>query len=326
MPRAMWSGSISFGLVNVPVKLFTAARSKDIGFNQLHAADGARIQMKRVCSVDGHEVPYDEIAKGYEVSPDRYVMISQAELDALAPEVTRGIDIESFIDLEEIDPVYFENSYYLVPDKGGAKAYGLLLAAMRESGKIALGRVVLRSKQYLVALRPTGNALAMSTLYYPDEVVDQDDLGGLPEQTTFADRELAMAQQLIAALSEDFEPEKYHDEYRERVLDLIEQKASGQPIQIEAKPEKAAPVVDLMAALEASIAATGKNVAAAKEAPAKRSAKKGDEAKVTPAPSRKRSEAATATAPSRKRSNAKDDGDSVVIPLPTRRPRAKSGS
>lgn len=325
MPRAMWSGSISFGLVNVPVKLFTAARSKDIGFNQLHAADGARIQMKRVCSVDGNEVPYDEIAKGYEVSPDRYVLISQAELDALAPEVTRGIDIESFIDLEEIDPVYFENSYYLVPDKGGAKAYGLLLAAMRESGKIALGRIVLRSKQYLVALRPAGNALAMSTLYYPDEVVDQDELSGLPEQTAFADRELAMAQQLIAALSEDFEPEKYHDEYRERVLDLIEQKASGQPIQIEAKPENAAPVVDLMAALEASIAATGKSVAPAKDAPAKRTTKK-DDGKAAPAPSRKRSEAAAATAPSRKRSAAKDEGDSVVIPLPTRRPRAKSGS
>lgn len=268
MPRAMWSGSISFGLVNVPVKLFTAARSKDIGFNQLHAKDGSRIQMRRFCAEENQEIPSDEIVKGYEVSPDRYVVITQSELDALTPEVTRGIDIESFADLKEIDPIYFESSYYLVPDKGGAKAYGLLLAAMRNSGKIALGRVVLRSKQYLVALRPVENALSMSTLYFPDEVVGQDELGGLPEQAKgFQERELAMAQQLIDALSEEFNPDKYHDEYRERVLQMIEEKASGATVHLEAKPERQPVVVDLMAALEASIAAT-KGASASKPQPA----------------------------------------------------------
>lgn len=256
MPRAMWSGAISFGLVNVPVKLFPAARSKDIGFNQLHEKDGSRIQMKRVCALDGADVPYSEIVKGYEVSPDRYVVITQQELDAIAPEVTRGIDIEEFIDLAEIDPVYFENSYYLAPDKSGTKAYALLLRAMQDAGKVALGRMVMRSKQYLVALRPAGEALALSTLYFADEVVEQADLDGLPrEQTKFEKRELAMAQQLIDALSAPFEPEKYHDEYRARVLELIERKAEGEPVVIKPETAPAAKVIDLMAALEASIAA-----------------------------------------------------------------------
>lgn len=267
MPRAMWSGAISFGLVNVPVKLFPAARSKDIGFNQLHEADGSRIQMKRVCALDGAEVPFAEIVKGYEVSPDRYVVITPQELEAIAPEITRGIDIEEFIDLAEIDPVYFENSYYLVPDKGGAKAYALLLAAMRNAGKVAIGRMVLRSKQYLVALRPAGDALSLSTLYFADEVVSQEDLDGLPrERKDFDKRELAMAQQLIEALSAPFEPEKFHDEYRTQVLDLIERKAEGEPIVIKPDTAPAAKVVDLMAALEASIAAA-KGGAGGKQTP-----------------------------------------------------------
>ncbi len=256
MPRAMWSGTISFGLVNVPVKLFSAARSQDVRFNQLHSKDGGRIRMKRVCEVDGQEVPYEDIAKGYEVGPDQYVMIDPDELDALAPTVTEGIEIEEFVDLADIDPIFFENSYYLAPDKGGVKAYALLLNAMKESNKIAIGRVVLRQKQYLVALRPTGDALSMATLYYPDEVVSQDAIDGLPkEMPKVNDRELSMAQQLIKTLSNDFDPSKYQDEYRERVLELIEQKAKGQEVVIAAPEEKPARVVDLMAALEASIAA-----------------------------------------------------------------------
>jgi DNA end-binding protein Ku len=252
----MWSGTISFGLVNVPVKLFSAARSQDVHFNQLHGKDGARIQLKRFCSEEDAEVPYDEIVKGYEVGRDRYVMIEPDELDALAPTVTEGIEIAEFVDLAEIDPVYFENSYYLAPDKGGAKAYALLLNAMEKASKIALGRVVLRQKQYLVALRPAGKALSMATLYYPDEVVSQDSIEGLPkEMPDVSPRELTMAQQLIDALSADFEPEKYHDEYRERVLELIEKKAAGEVVEVAPPPEKAPRVVDLMSALEASIAA-----------------------------------------------------------------------
>jgi len=256
MPRAMWSGTISFGLVNVPVKLFSAAHSQDVRFNQLHGEDGGRIRMKRVCDIDGQEVPYDEIVKGYEVAPGQFVMIDPAELDALAPTVTEGIEIEEFVDLSDIDPVFFENSYYLAPDKGGVKAYALLLNAMRQSKKIAIGRVVLRQKQYLVALRPTGDALSMATLYYPDEVVSQDAIDGLPREIPqVSDRELSMAQQLIATLSTEFDPSRYHDEYRERVLELIEQKAAGQEVVIARPEEKPARVVDLMAALEASIAA-----------------------------------------------------------------------
>jgi DNA end-binding protein Ku len=251
----MWTGAISFGLVNVPVKLYTAARSKDIRFNQLHAQDGARINLKRVCSEDGQEVPYGDIVKGYEVSPDHYVMITPEELDALAPEMTRAIDIEEFVDLADIDPVYYESSYFLAPDKSGIKAYGLLMKAMEEAGKVAIGRVVLRSKQYVVALRPSGNALCMSTLFFADEVVEQDSLENLPENVTFDKRELAMAQQLIGALSEKFDPEKYHDDYREKVLDLIERKSEGEEIVLTPQPQAKPKVVDLMAALEASIAA-----------------------------------------------------------------------
>jgi DNA end-binding protein Ku len=254
----MWTGAISFGLVYVPVKMFTAARSQDVRFNQLHATDGSRVEMKRFCRDEQVEIPFDEIVKGYEVGTDRYVTITPQELDELAPRVTEGIEIEEFVALSEIDPVYFEQSYYLVPDKGGAKAYALLVNAMRETNRIALGRVVLRQKQYLVALRPAGDALSMATLYYPDEVVSQDALDGLPrELPEVGPRELAMARQLIETLSADFEPSKYHDEYREKVLDLIERKAEGEEIVFAPRETETLRVVDLMAALEASIAAAG---------------------------------------------------------------------
>ena len=255
MPRAIWSGAISFGLVNVPIKLFTATSQKDVRFHQLHDKDGARIQQKRVCSKDGEEVPMEHIVKGYEISRDKYVLIAPEELDALDPKASRTIDIEDFVDLDEIDPVYFDSTYYMVPDKGAAKAYALLLEAMRKSKKVAIARVVLRQKQHLVALRPLKNALSMETMLYADEVVSTDTLEGLPEDVEVTDRELAMAQQLIDSLADDFKPERYRDDYRERVLDLIERKAEGQEIALPEQEEEQAPVVDLMAALEASLAA-----------------------------------------------------------------------
>ena len=252
----MWSGAISFGLVNVPVKMFTAAKSKDVHFNQLHGADRSRVQMKRFCSDEQVEIEYSELVRGYEVGPDEYVVVTDDELAALAPTVTSGIEIEEFVDLAEIDPVFFEHSYYLVPEKAGTKAYALLMGAMRDSGRIALGRVVLRQKQYLVAIRPAGRALAMSTLFFPDEVVSQDELDGLPgDDIKATDRELAMAQQLIAALSTEFEPEKYRDDYREALLAMIDEKAQGVIIEFTPKAAPSAKVTDLMAALEASIAA-----------------------------------------------------------------------
>jgi DNA end-binding protein Ku len=257
MPRAMWSGAISFGLVNVPIKMYTAARSQDVRFNQLHEPDMSRVRLKKFCAVEDIEVPADEIVRGYAVGKDQYVVITDEEMEALAPNVTSGIEIEEFVNLSDIDPVFFESSYYLVPEKNGTKAYALLLNAMEKAQRIALGRVVLRNKQYLVAIRPAGRALAMSTLYYPDEVVQQEELDGLPaENVEASEREMAMAQQLIDALSNPFEPEKYHDEYRDQLMELIDRKADGaEVVEMPERPAATANVTDLMAALEASIAA-----------------------------------------------------------------------
>jgi DNA end-binding protein Ku len=269
-PRAIWSGALSFGLVNVPVKLFSATRSKDVRFNMLHAEDGGRIRQKRVCSVDGEEVGLEDIVKGYEISPDQYVTVTQAELDAIAPKASRLIEIEEFVDLADIDPLYYENSYYLVPEKGAAKAYALLLEAMRDEGKVAIGRVVLRSKEYLTAIRPLDGALSMSTMRFADEIVPRDQLEGLPDgEAEAADREVAMARQLIESLSSPFEPAKYRDTYRDQLLAMIEQKAEGREIVAQTEEAPAPKAVDLMAALEASLAAAKARKADAEEAPAK---------------------------------------------------------
>jgi DNA end-binding protein Ku len=253
----MWSGAISFGLVNVPVKLYSAVSRKTVRFHQLNADTGHRIAQKRTDSVTGDEVPYEKIVKGFELTKDRYVVITPEELDSVSPEKTRAIDIEDFVDLEDIDPIFYDHPYYLVPDKGSAKAYGLLLEAMRESGKVAIARVVLRSKEQLVAIRPAGDVLTMETMIFHDEVVPTDDLDEVPDSKDLktSDRELKMAQQLIASLSSDFEPSKYHDEYREKVLELVERKAEGEEIAIQPEAEEPAKVPDLMAALEASLAA-----------------------------------------------------------------------
>jgi DNA end-binding protein Ku len=275
MPRAIWSGAISFGLVNVPIKLFTATSQKDVRFHQLHDKDGARIQQKRVCSKDGEEIPMEHIVKGYEISRDKYVLITPEELDALDPKASRTIDILDFVDLDEIDPVYFDATYYMVPEKGAGKAYALLLEAMRKSKKVAIARVVLRQKQHLVALRPLKNALSMDTMLYADEVVSPETLEGLPEDVEVTDRELAMAQQLIDSLADDFKPERYKDDYRERVLEMIERKAAGQEIVVAEEEEEQAPVVDLMAALEASLAAAKtRREEPEEEKPAKQPARK----------------------------------------------------
>jgi DNA end-binding protein Ku len=275
MPRAIWKGAISFGLVNVPVKLYSAVQKKTIRFHQLHDADGVRIQQKRLCPKDGKEVPYDRVVKGYEISPDRYVVIKPEELEAIDPEKTRAIDVQGFVDLEEIDPVYFEHPYYLAPDTGGAKAYKLLLTALQQTNKVAIARVVIRSKEYLAALRPADGVLMMETMQFHDEVVQPDDLDELPRgEVQASDREVDMARQLIESLSTEFEPDKYRDEYREGVLELIQRKDEGQEIEIEPfkEPEK---VPDLMAALEASLAAATAGAPADGRAKKRRSAKAG---------------------------------------------------
>ena len=256
MPRAIWSGSVSFGLVNVPVKLVTATSPKDVRFHQLHATDGARIQQRRVCSQEGEEVPYDEIVKGYDLGGGRYVVIDPEELASVDAEATRTIDIEEFVDLDAIDPMYFEHSYYLLPDERAAKPYALLVEAMTRTNKVALGRFVLRTKQYWATLRARDGALVLATMLYADELVDPAELD-LPDREDVAPnkREIDMASQLVESLSADFDPGRYHDEHREKVLELIEAKAEGQEIVAPEEPEAPAAVVDLMAALEASLAA-----------------------------------------------------------------------
>jgi DNA end-binding protein Ku len=254
----MWSGAISFGLVNVPVKLYSAVNRKTVRFHQLNGKTGHRIAQKRVDSATGDEVNYEDIVKGYELTKERYVVITPEELETLDPEKSRTIDIEDFVDLADIDPVYYDHPYYLVPDKGATKAYGLLLNAMEQSNKVAVARVVLRSKEHLVAIRPApGNVLTMETMLFADEVVAPEELDDLPEgkELKASQRELTMAQQLIDSLSSDFEPEKYRDEYREKVLELIERKASGEEIAVQPEAPEPKKVPDLMAALEASLAA-----------------------------------------------------------------------
>ena len=258
MPRSIWSGAISFGLVNVPVKLYSAVSRKTVRFHQLHDADHVRIQQKRVCPADGEEVAYDNIVKGYEISPDQYVVIEPEELEALDPKKTRAIEIQEFVDLDEIDPIFYDHPYYLAPDTGAAKAYRLLLRAMEETNKVAIARVVIRQKEHLVAIRATGDVMTMATMIFNDEVVSPDTIEELPDDEAEASpREIEMAEQLIGSLTADFDPTKYHDEYRERVMELIEAKASGAELAIQPAPEPAK-VPDLMAALEQSLAAAQK--------------------------------------------------------------------
>ena len=257
MPRSIWSGAISFGLVNVPIKLVTASKSKSVSFRQIRRSDNSRIRYRKVAQADGEEVQSDEIVKGYEVSPDSYVVIEPEELDALDPKATKTIDIEDFVDLADIDPIYYDSSYYLVPGETGAKPYKLLHQAMVESNKAAVARFVLRTKQYHAIVRPYGDALAVSTLVYDDEILDVAKLDGMPEDDIeYSDKELAMAEQLIESMTTDWEPEKYRDTYREKVLELIEKKAEGQEIVTVPDAEReAGEVVDLMAALEDSLKA-----------------------------------------------------------------------
>ena len=277
MPRSIWSGAISFGLVNVPVKVYSAVSPKTVRFHQLDSKTGSRISQKRVNPQTGEEVPYEDLVKGFELTRDRYVVIKPEELDAIAPEKSRTIDIEDFVELSEIDPVYYSHPYWLAPDKGAAKAYGLLLQAMKESGKVAIARVVLRNKEHLVALRPAEGALMMETMNFHDEVVPADDLDELlaAAETSASDREVGMAKQLIDSLTTAFEPQRYHDEYREKVLELIERKAQGEEIAVQPEAPAPARVPDLMAALEASLAAVKSEAEpapapTAKKAPAKK--------------------------------------------------------
>ncbi len=303
MPRPVWSGTISFGLVAIPIKLFHGVSKKSVSFNQLDERTMSRIRLKKVSAETGEDVPDDHIVKGYELSKGRYVVVDPDELEPFIPSATKSIDLEEFVDLDEIDPVYFDTPYIVAPDKT-PKPYVLLARAMEEAGKVAIGRFVMRNKQYVAALRAQDGKLLMSTMVFADEVVkiaSIDELEGLDE-IDISSKEVKMAEALVASLSASFEPDKYRDEYREQVLDLIERKAGGE--EFEAPAAVAAPpkVVDLMAALEAS-------VKAAKDARKRHPAGGPHEEAVAKAPAKKTSSKAAA---------AESDDDTAAIAKPKR--------
>jgi DNA end-binding protein Ku len=285
MARAIWTGAISFGMVTVPVKLYSAINRKAVRFHQLNGKTGVRIAQKRVDPHSGDEVPYEDIVKGYEIAPDRYVVIEPGELEALEPKKTKTIEIEDFVDLSQIDPIFYDHPYYLAPGPGGAKPYKLLVEAMRETGKVAIARVVIRSKEALVALRPIGDVLGMSTMIFADEVLPPERLDEIKdaEEVKTTKRELDIAKQLVESLAGDFDPDRYHDAYRDQVLEMIERKAQGKQIAVQPEPDEvAAPAPDLMGALKASLEAVKAREAAGdgaakpkrSKAPAKAAAKK----------------------------------------------------
>jgi DNA end-binding protein Ku len=293
MPRSIWTGAISFGLVTVPVKMYSSVSRKTVRFHQLNGKTGVRIQQKRVDPTTGDEVAYEDIVKGFELTPDRYVVIEPGELESLDPKKTKAIEIEDFVALDDIDPIYYDHPYYLAPGPGGAKPYKLLLEAMRETGRVAIATVVIRSKEQLVALRPMANdVLGMATMVFPDEIVDPSTIDELAaaNEVEVKDQELKIAEQLIDSLAGPFDPAKYRDSYREEVLALIDRKAQGEQIAVQPEAEEEeAPVPDLMSALKASLDAVKARDAdgggAAKKAPAKRSGAKKSADKKTPAKS-----------------------------------------
>jgi DNA end-binding protein Ku len=264
MPRAMWKGAISFGLVTIPVSVYPATEEKSVKFNQLHEKDQGRIRYKRVCSVDGEEVPYDEIVKGYEYEKDHYVTMSDEDFDAVPVESSRAIDIHQFVELSEIDPMLYKKSYYLVPEETGAKAYTLLREAMAAESKVGIAKVSFRDKEHLAALRFVDDAFVLETMFWPDEIRGAE-FEGVDVDAKVRSQELEMAKQLIDNLTADWNPEEYRDEYREAMLEIVEKKIAGE--EIEVVPQEApAKVVDLMEALKASVAAA-KSGDADEEAP-----------------------------------------------------------
>src|SRR3984957_6170431 len=298
MPRSIWTGAISFGLVTVPVKLYSAVNRKTVRFHQLSGKSGVRIAQKRVDPQSGDEVAYEDIVKGYELAPDGYVVVEPAELDTLQPKKTKTIEIEDFVELSQIDPIYYDHPYYLAPGPGGAKPYRLLLEAMAETEKVAIARVVIRSKEQLVAIRAMDDVLEMATMLFAAEVLSPDRLDELPDPSEGKrpKRGADLPKQLIGSLAGDFEAEKYHDTYRAEVLALIERKAEGKEIAVQPQAEEEqAPAPDLMSALKASLEAvrerTGESAAvpaakrkpAAKKAAAKKAAAKAPGAKKAPA-------------------------------------------
>ncbi|MBI2874812.1 MAG: Ku protein [Firmicutes bacterium] len=253
--RTLWKGSISFGLVNVPVSLYTATENKTVKFRQLHKECHTPIQYQRVCPTCKREVGWEEIVRGYEYEPGRFVTITEEDMEKIPGEATRTIDIVDFVDLKEIDPIYFDRTYYLSPAEPRSKAFNLLRQAMDRTGKIAIARVVIREKQHLCTVRVFGPVLALETMFWPDEVRPTEQIPTLPVEVPVQDRELDLAVHLVENLAGPFVPDKYHDEYRTELLAMIEAKVAGEEVHVAPEPE-AAKVVDLLEALRQSVERT----------------------------------------------------------------------
>jgi DNA end-binding protein Ku len=299
VPRAIWKGALSFGLVNIPVGLYPATSDKSIHFNQFEEGTSDRIRYKKVNERTGDEVSQDRIVRGFDLGGGEYVILSDEELESAEPKKSRQVEISDFVDISDIDPVYFRSSYYLAPEGEGAdKAYALLRQAMGEAHKVAIATLVMRNKEYLVAIRPEEEALALHTMYFSDEVRTPGREFEVPDDADVSDRELSMAQLLIESMESDWDPERYHDTHREKVEALIDEKRKGHEIVLQAAPEAPAKVVDLMEALNASIAAAARSggsgsagtraakKAPAKKAPARRAAPAKKAAKSAKAPAR----------------------------------------
>lgn len=250
--RTIWKGAISFGLVHVPVKLYPATERKDIKFNYLHEACKTPLKYERFCPTCEMKVPQEHIVRGYEYEKGRYVILREEDLANMPLDTARSVDIVDFVDLQEIDPVYFDKSYYLTPGDGGEKAYELLKQAMEKTGRIAVAKVVIRSKESLAVLRVYKQALVMETMFYPDEIRSLEHLPELNYNVKINENEIKMAENLISSLAEPFAPEKYHNEYRQALMDVIQAKVAGEEVEIAPRPETGK-IVDLMEALKASI-------------------------------------------------------------------------
>jgi DNA end-binding protein Ku len=274
MPRAMWKGAISFGLVSIPVAVYPATEEKSLKFNQLHDEDMGRIRYQRVCELDGEVVTFEHIVKGYEYEKGRYVVVTDEDFDAVPVESSRLIDILQFVDAEEIDPIFYKKTYYLVPEESGVKAYALLRQAMEEDGHVGIAKVSFRDREHLAALRFKEDTFVLETMFWPDEIRETkfDELAKAADVKPRL-QEIQMAKTLIDNLTDDFKPEQFRDEYREALLQVVEAKAEGREVEAAPEPEPAK-VVDLMEALKASVEATKKRAAAQEpEEPEKRSAR-----------------------------------------------------
>jgi DNA end-binding protein Ku len=305
MPRAIWSGAISFGLVSIPVKLYAATTSQTVRFHQIDADTGARVRQQRVSEADGSVVPYDRIVKGYELASGQHVVITDDELSSLDPQASRTIDLLEFVDQASIDPLYYESAYYLGPDPATVKPYALLLEAMGGADKVGIARFVMRGREHLCALRPDDGALVLSTMRYADEVRSTNDIAELDDLAaiTLSDGELAMAGQLIASLDAEFDPERYHDTYRQKVLEMIEAKQRGDDALVTPpEPAETSTVVDLMAALEASVAEAK---AARKRHPSATDVASDEKPTEKPTAKKSPAKAGAGNAPAKKRSPAK---------------------